>query len=211
MDTQCEGTKTARAWFRYEGGEWDNVISRNPPITVKLEPKTPTDSAGKCDGVAYKFQILINHTEYTDYFYTLPGYGDFYTYWGPIGNIRFDNHPERGNGQIYLECRGDDNNPILPFAEYLFTSIGPNYIVKVINLSRLDGLPDNCGGNGTCVFTVSDTKGKLFQKEAEKCPEYRIECDNDCPPGTTKCGDCCLDCASIKSSLNAARQAVQNL
>src|SRR6476469_330783 len=208
MPTYCEGAKSARVLFKYEGGSYDNIVSRNPPVTVTTEQKASEDSKGKCDGVVYSFDVWIQHNEYKEYNLKL---GNF-TYWGPIGKISFKNYPQLGEGQIWLETRGDDNNQILPFADRVFYYLGPNYTPRIENLVRLDGQPDDCGNSGgTCVFTVSDSKGQLFKKEAEKCPEYYCECDNDCPPGTVKCGDCCLPCEAIKSSIKAARQAVRNL
>ena len=63
------------------------------------------------------------------------------------------------------------------------------------------GFIDDCG-TSECIFTVSDSKGRIYTETREFCPIVRIECGKDCPPNTCECvhfgHKCCFDSSTGK-------------
>ena len=49
----------------------------------------------------------------------------------------------------------------------------------------------------------------LVNKSSVQVIQY--ECEEQCPPGTLDCGDCCLSCDSVSSSLENIRNVIINL
>lgn len=81
------------------------------------------------------------------------------------------------------------------------------YSASILSVSRIDGLPDNCGNEGKCKLAIKKGNQLIYETpELEgQCPKYTFSCDDDCPGGRIKCkcdkppGYCCLPCKDLRN------------
>ncbi|KJH71230.1 hypothetical protein [Aliterella atlantica] len=72
-------------------------------------------------------------------------------------------------------------------------------------------------GVGEYTFIVTDNKGSTLTRIYQSSPQYTVTCDDECPPGTTKClstnypGYCCLPCKEIAGEIKAIASQVRRL
>jgi hypothetical protein len=124
-------------------GLWNDLCSPRPP---GLPSGAKPHGGGMCDGVVYGFRYKCYPFGGGSPVIIGAGFGgDPFTYWGPIGGVSIRNNADRTQGEIWLEHRGDDNNTILPFANYFTYPTSPFEKVELIELRRMDGQPDTCG------------------------------------------------------------------
>lgn len=204
----CQGKTMGRVNFKYPGKDWDNVVSRNPPIEYELIEGSA--GAGRCP-VAYNLFGSFANTnlyaggcnsirtwtayaagpgfriiQYSSYAYIENDAGALWPLVGQAATLQ---------GIIYSETCG--YNPNYP--------MGWQFVIE--RVERADGQPDNCGSGEGCTFKVTDATGKIFERTESTCPEVYVTCGDECPPGMCKCpsdaypGYCCLDCSSVAASL----------
>jgi hypothetical protein len=64
-------------------------------------------------------------------------------------------------------------------------------------------------------FTIESAEGKVFEEEFDKCPPYKVECDDQCPEGEMKMksdrppGYCCISCSELKAGLSAIKARIR--
>ncbi|HYW21556.1 MAG TPA: hypothetical protein VE956_20085 [Nodularia sp. (in: cyanobacteria)] len=61
------------------------------------------------------------------------------------------------------------------------------------------------------VISVFDRNGALLKQKTYTSNKVLVSCITPCPPGTLDCGDCCLNCDAVNSSLSAMIDQVEAL
>jgi hypothetical protein len=196
----CEKSALARVWFRYPNGLWDNIVSRSPGVSARVEPVEL--NVGQCP-VAYDITIntLINY-EYQGRVFADAKTSSFRLN-GGFGEILIK-ITLPGRGAAYLEIPYENATKILTHTTNNVANFGGRITAAAIErqvFRRVDGKPDDCIKR-RCRFTVSDRTGDILQKfEDGECPTFYYQCEGDCPPGQCKCRRpggkfCCCNCGA---------------
>lgn len=75
----------------------------------------------------------------------------------------------------------------------------------------LGGTCNDCLVASKYTLTIIDTTGKIYEKQFDKPPIYKVACDDECPLGHLRCpsnkypGYCCIPCAAIADQINSIR------
>lgn len=217
----CYNSKLARVYFKYPNQNWNNVISRNPPVNYALTRTSDSPvwfRYGLCLDSTYKFKLVGSKNQ-----------GVYMTAKGIIGHgmlgpivsitpispptpINYPFPPWNTCSYRYEICtRNPNQEPYGEGLKCLIFSDGTNgdcrnfpHYPEVIptRVGRYETeIPDECGNpSQNCNFTVVDANGKiLYTKTAIVCPEVTVKCGETCPPETCcecKRGSlvCCYDC-----------------
>jgi hypothetical protein len=119
-------------------------------------------------------------------------------------------HPSLGDAEKIFAIDNNQSHQVRWFP-YCFKTSAPYFVLqgsaKIINIIRVDGLPDNCGNlPAPCDLKITDSRGLIYQKAFDNaCPTVTVECsDERCPPGT-----CEVDCHGHKCCYNAQGNVVK--
>jgi hypothetical protein len=192
-------------WFRYSStGAWDNVVSRNPQVCWECIP------AGGGQGTCVRYNVEIRYWQKRQ----VNGcaeegpYSSFYTLWGPISVYLAEPRNECGGvfDMIRASCRG--NGASCGATQ----DISLNRLFRISRFqaifTRVDGQQDQVGNR---TFRVYDQGGTLYQQSAPTCPQVRITCDEECPPGTEPfCGGCC-NCQPLLNEARSIQSLIRSL
>lgn len=201
----CEGQNQAKVYFKYPNADWDTFLSTNPPVDYQSEiinsnSSNGNNGSGQCDCIKYRisYDLLKNGKLLYSYIQAA---------WGPIGGVRIyysnpDNMSASSLSQQIL-CKGLLSGKCLPEQQWINFAQGsgtPGLTIANILITRIDGLPDNCGGGETqCKFTITDSRGVVYTRTEKECPQVKVVCGEDkkCPSNTCECqcGNmiCCYD------------------
>jgi hypothetical protein len=225
----CEGAREARVRFRYNGGDWDNVISRNPPVDYTFETILPSfGGRGQCSCVHYSGDVVIaqgfyyNHWTGNILFQSAGIYRVSIQFLGPLAGIRLNPQcPNNNNNRcLEIQTRGlpgaqDGTCSELKFRSVPGQSLRGNWTyddrtLTVENIRRIDNRPDdNCGQN-RCKFSVKDAMGTIYERIEDDCPAVTVDC-NECPPGQSRIGNCCINCNEITQQIRDIQELVRQL
>lgn len=121
-------------------GFWDSLCENRPP-GLPSPPDSPF-VGGQCEGIEY----------YVTLRYMPNGNQTTIRVYGKVGGarIRFEEIPGGLRGVTEVLCQGSNPSPgFLPTQQWLFISsyngASPTDSVRIVNVERVDGQPDNCG------------------------------------------------------------------
>ncbi len=213
--TYCPNAKKATVDYSFANKK-GRFISDKAPVEVIEIHEGANFIGGQCDGVRYTLRHTVVSS--TGSSTTLVGF------WGPITDVRSVLVPN-GTGSFTanheLYGRG-----FLPDPFTLgWWQVGRNFNMPADTTSRIDSLVrednqlDNCGNPppGKCTIKVIHNQQTLFSVSGSSPCSFTVACDDECPPGTTKClttnypGYCCLPCKEIASEINAIANLVRSL
>lgn len=118
-------------------------------------------------------------------------------------------HSYQGFSKLMLWCKGVADDPANqpPANNYHWVQIfykpgiwsAPGALFNWSNLTHFAAVPDDPSLVCTsCKFTITDTRGKVYERTEPTCPTVSVVCGNTCPPQTVcecDCGTevCCYD------------------
>jgi hypothetical protein len=223
----CGDAVAAKITFSYppgtvSGEESGLIISKKPGVLIQRFQ--PSESPGE-DCKRYAARVTIAR-----YRHTQPGqqgeriYGPDLTWsfsvYGPFSpELRIVSEP-RGDSYhgiiqtVQVYCRSTFGYSYLGCTDpgwYTITS-GAGYGSYILDPQqmRVHGISPLATPEQSFVFSVMDSTGLIYLRTESVEPSVLIECEN-CPPGTTRMGSCCLDCGGILSELAAMRSIVSQL
>lgn len=232
----CNPGEKATVTYKFgDGVEQIYNVGTFSPVDVETSSfllGTPVFPGGQCDRIPYRIRLVV-----TTFYANRPMSNDPHTVdvWGPIydfvGVRRGTQAPAEQYYPGYLIlCKGiitradlqkkifSPNPDTKVDWRYINTFVGQYSKTEIdprtISITRLDGLPDNCGNTPEqyCQIKISPTNRPVFIATGQ-CPViFSVQC-GECPEGTMRCecpsdprGYCCLPCAetinSIKSITN---------
>lgn len=209
----CPDSYEARVWFRFPGEDWDNVVSRNPPVNFSLEEVE--GAPGQCSCVVYRVSYVQTNFSAPNNFTCnlVAGSSRTFDRRGPI-SIQLNVPVTIGSGgcagrtgyrAVDIIHYGSASSacsptPLVQRNNTGLTLANPIAGIQNISIIRLDGQPDNCSPP-SCKFTVTDNGGILYTRTESECPEVQVQCSDECPPGFCKCTNplnpndwCCCPC-----------------
>lgn len=175
----CQGKPKAQIKFKYPGdADWTTFTSKYPPVDYTVDPGN-------------------NHL----WVLRARNYDAAIAY--PCNNPGWINHPNAPS-LIVPACNGA-RIPVLEYVYAGYYAISLSSItLDAANAISTSSAPVAVPPYGDyrnfckCKFTITDTRGKVFEKSASTCPEVQVTCGDTCPPQTVcecDCGTevCCYD------------------
>ncbi len=171
-----------RYFYYRRGEEWVRVLADS--FTQGPPPSAP----GQCENVGY-----VGLVEYTrgDGLVQVAGTG---AVWGPVTGVFL--YPLTGGNNVFIGCHGSYYGAYSSEVVYLFVvqDGATNYThAEIIQLYRIDGLPDDCAAAGGCQteFFLNGNSVLVIPT----CPEVLDSSEEN------ECSDCCRQLLPLARSI----------
>lgn len=226
MSGYCQVGEKAIVTYQFDGGETKTFTTESVPIEISISeipaeiPPHPFPY-GQCPVL---YDVYGSYISMCD---SKPGCGVL-RHWratrvmGPLSERDF--FLREGQG-VTIKSRGLSGVEISgtclyrSYCEKPCSNSNRGHSYKIISVSRIDGLPDDCGEKNpnTCKLEVRHNGIVIFTDEG-KCPcTFQVDCDG-CPQGTMRCncpdsekGYCCLPCAEVENGIAFLTNLVKQL
>lgn len=186
MTSYCAGKSKATALINWSDGSKVNVESSSPPLTIEAAE-------------VWNYSITFLYEEINPENYK----GDITKNLGilaspvSLGAISYSGTAVSGYGgsiKSDIDVTSADGTSVF---RLINNSIN-GHTVSNLRLTRLDMQTR---------VTVSDLNGRIHQETHPKTANWKVSCDDDCPPGFHKCthkqypGYCCVSCKDVGERL----------
>lgn len=190
----CNNKLKAIVNFSFGNGYKETITFDNPPIEVELTKST--------DNINNRCWRFSGKGVENNFFYEHFACGKTPEYRQSTGGS--------GRGvNLYL----DGILLMPPSYEYSNGAIDFVGIAQPRNNYISSGNCDNC--INVCTIKISNSINQIYEYSGQ-CPcIFNVACDDDCPPGTTKCfstnypGYCCLPCNEIAGEIKAIASQIR--
>lgn len=200
----CQGRRSGRVWFRgSDSAPWESVISRSPQICWECSPTT----GGSQNCISYNIAVTSWTRRAVNNCVEQANGTSNYNAWGPISVYLAEPRNECGGvwDSIAARCRGRGATCGVP------QNIILNRLFRLSRIQVAFSRSDNQPDPPAIRFQVRDSTRILHETHGSACPQVRITCEDECPPGTSEMCGCCCDCSPLLSEARSIQSALRNL